>query len=745
MHLSRDSLTCRTRKLKCDETKPVCTQCQKGGRECRPSEGVVFRHQQNASMNENIEHGSSSDGRGSLRGFYSYKNTFDKDSVWLDIPKQVIFVDNSDPYAQEPMDTTLSESEAAILAANANSQNARWDDPQVPPAERSKNKGLEALSTIAAHDRLTYPALVVDQPAVSTPNSVTTPFSTIPTTVPAHHPNQIPRSISAQISPPISINSDNGNNNNIHFLLNPAHSISPPIDPTIQRTPDSAGSPLATRSTESNIEGPVETDYEVTFLLRHFSEVPGPWMDLYDFGTYFSSQVPIKALRNPLLKHAACAQAAKQLGHVNIARPVGVRLSQAFPGVQKDSTNIDWCWKGAKYYEKAIQLLMKELQPDGRNRDMLGQAQGEMGEDPDGLRARSYTEYRLLNGVRSDEILAATAILSVYELLDATGPAWNRHLSGVKSLLDLAEVGMRPLQRLPPGDLSLQPKRPSLSKSRKATFWNFARQDYLSAFINGSRTRLHTEDLALWTEAGLQIDSLGFIRANSAGPGPRPEDAIKEDTLANSLVWIISKIINFISPSNNPPIGPSGAVTSPLALSQQVSMERWLRLETELDVWYKGLPETFHPCARIGLPDAASPGSSTDDAPSLSEIWYSIPMCASAMQHYHMGRILLHIHRPPQPSGTTNQITSRYNSTDIQFHSREIVGIAMACPAGSVRINSLQPLFVSGQCLTDPSERRMVLRLLQDIETDLGWATEYRVQQLRREWGWNEADVGGVS
>lgn len=26
-------------------------------------------------------------GRGNLKGFYSYKNTFDKDSVWLDIPK----------------------------------------------------------------------------------------------------------------------------------------------------------------------------------------------------------------------------------------------------------------------------------------------------------------------------------------------------------------------------------------------------------------------------------------------------------------------------------------------------------------------------------------------------------------------------------------------------------------------------------------------------------------------------------
>lgn len=35
----------------------------------------------------NNESGASPEGRGNLNGFYSYKNTFDKDSVWLDVPK----------------------------------------------------------------------------------------------------------------------------------------------------------------------------------------------------------------------------------------------------------------------------------------------------------------------------------------------------------------------------------------------------------------------------------------------------------------------------------------------------------------------------------------------------------------------------------------------------------------------------------------------------------------------------------
>lgn len=40
-------------------------------------------------MNKEAEEAEAeaSSGRGALKGFFSYKNTFDKDSVWLDIPK----------------------------------------------------------------------------------------------------------------------------------------------------------------------------------------------------------------------------------------------------------------------------------------------------------------------------------------------------------------------------------------------------------------------------------------------------------------------------------------------------------------------------------------------------------------------------------------------------------------------------------------------------------------------------------
>lgn len=218
-------------------------------------------------------------------------------------------------------------------------------------------------------------------------------------------------------------------------------------------------------------------------------------MDLFDLDCYFSSLVPIKALSNPLLKCAACAYAAKQLSRVQGAKAImGGRCSrQASMELWPDAEKVDWEWYGAKYYDKAIQLLMRELQHDAKSppplgsiRETFGQWQGAELGDGSGSWERPSKRRRFsrsrFSSSHSDEVLAATAILSVYEFLDATSLAWNRHLSGVKSLLDIAEVGMMPLEQGPsPADGSLPRKTPVLSRARRAIFWNFARQDYLSA------------------------------------------------------------------------------------------------------------------------------------------------------------------------------------------------------------------------------------------------------------------------
>lgn len=176
----------------------------------------------------------------------------------------------------------------------------------------------------------------------------------------------------------------------------------------------------------------------------------------------------------------------------------------------------------------------------------------------------------------------------------------------------------------------------------------------------------------------------------------------------------------------------------PSAIDQQSLSEKWDRLNLEMETWYNGLRETFMPSAIISVrPQGAD----------LTEVWHSVPVCAATVLSWHMAQVLMLVNKPHDLPTRRTTVAARVNAfrtiqSEIAYHSRQIVGLCLARPEGSVRIQALQPLFVAGQCLTEEAERKVVLDLLRGIERDLGWATDYRVQQLRQEWGW---DQGGMS
>lgn len=70
------SLTCKQRKLKCDEKKPPCGPCSRASRSCTYAAGPEFRHfgGSRASPSDDEETGPS----------------FLEGQVWLDIPRQRI-------------------------------------------------------------------------------------------------------------------------------------------------------------------------------------------------------------------------------------------------------------------------------------------------------------------------------------------------------------------------------------------------------------------------------------------------------------------------------------------------------------------------------------------------------------------------------------------------------------------------------------------------------------------------------
>lgn len=204
----------------------------------------------------------------------------------------------------------------------------------------------------------------------------------------------------------------------------------------------------------------------------------------------------------------------------------------------------------------------------------------------------------------------------------------------------------------------------------------------------------------------------------------------------------MAKLVNFMAAGDLTSDCPSNFWTG---IPQRTLLDYWHSLQQQFQVWHDGLPVTFRPSARVTPSFTSNHSRQCEKDSTFTEVWYSIPMCASTMQTYHMSQILLYMNKPHESTQGGSSVCARINSyqsvlATCQKHSREIVGISLARSDEAVRIHSVQPLFTAGQCLSNVRERQVVLHLLRDVETDIGWATDYRVRQLIEQWQWEEQD-----
>ena len=204
---------------------------------------------------------------------------------------------------------------------------------------------------------------------------------------------------------------------------------------------------------------------------------------------------------------------------------------------------------------------------------------------------------------------------------------------------------------------------------------------------------------------------------------------MKDDMISNALLWILAKLFNYIADSK----------------LNGVQAQRWADISQQLEAWYEGLPDSFQPCARVER-SATEPASKSSllRPKTIPDIWFTSSMCASTIQTYHLARILLLAHRPrtideeARNSSVFDFISGHRNvEAELRHRSREIFGIALAAPTTSIMLHQTQTIFVAAQCLIDDEERHMALEILRRVNFDLGWETEYRVQQLLKEWAWD--------
>lgn len=186
-------------------------------------------------------------------------------------------------------------------------------------------------------------------------------------------------------------------------------------------------------------------------------------MDLFYRYEVFSREVLTLARDHAILRYAACAVAAKQLGQTSSPVVRGRTQEQIAANIKQGS--FGFLWYGIKYYDKAIQTLVKSITP----RDHLPDSEA----SPDVSLSRGDL---MVRAVGEDPIvrLLGTCILIQYEHLSANRDAWSGHLTGFSNLLDLIEDG-KLLQPYPTFE-QVYPWTKDVMEV-KAGFWNFVVND----------------------------------------------------------------------------------------------------------------------------------------------------------------------------------------------------------------------------------------------------------------------------
>ncbi|KAJ5823713.1 hypothetical protein N7447_006053 [Penicillium robsamsonii] len=707
---------CKKRHLKCDETRPYCQRCTTAGVECP---GYV-------QTRKFIDQGATV-----RRRYAPYQEHHPRTGSAFNSPKvpaELI----SDP---QPQSSQLEPKEQIL----------QWNQP--------KEQHNPALHFQMGETRLDSRN---DTMIVEMPGSSSQPELAIGSTQQA--------TMHAPESPAISIsNSMSGIEEGSRSTRNPIYqSISPTgpaggfptfdstynaipqKSPDYQRVISESSSHRSEKDEFQDIfsELMTGTEHEIAFLTRHYSEIIGPWLDLSDTQKFFTVHVPIRAINNLSVKYAISALAAKHLARLKGVKPStgGMFTSPATTEIYPNATQVDWFLKAANYYYLAASDL-NNITSDG----YTTVSSSAILESPFEIVSRWISSRQIQASIKpasedpndvavirkTEELLATATLLTMYRLLDMPGDEWHMQLARIRPLFESL--------------LALHSAESALfSHGIQAAFWNFARQDYLGSYFTRSPTHFDPENLPLWRAAGISInDQKAFHLIRNGSP------LSLEDQAANGLIWLVTKVINFLARSKQlqlaqwtgspPAASPEIQGTQPNAAQLPYpDTDTWLKLSFEFQTWFENVPETFRSSVRIERPKDLSKAVEGSYLP-FPEIFHSLTACAATMQHYHFGRIALLLNRPADvisaPSTAFDRLQGyREVTKEVEFRSREVCGIALGRPQGGVRIFMVPLLVAVGQCLENGEEHQIIVDLLRGVEADLGWTTEYAIRKLQESW-----------
>ncbi|EAW17230.1 uncharacterized protein NFIA_005940 [Aspergillus fischeri NRRL 181] len=241
------------------------------------------------------------------------------------------------------------------------------------------------------------------------------------------------------------------------------------------------------KTPQPDSQTPLSLDAEKVTLIQAYQNGVGAWMDLFDDEANFQRTVVKRALRCSLLMSAICALTARHITMVDEGGEV-------------------WKPVAVQYYGESLRQLIASL------------------DCPTSCPV---------------DILAATILLSSYELLASPGLDHRRHVSGALTLIRTHAC------------------RASSEGLMAAAFWVYARQDIAMALVHECPTMLPPDE---W---GVSWD----------------EQETREGQLGNQMVWLLARVIAHTFRST------TGSV--------QALSEGRASLIKELDAWHERLPESF--------------------------------------------------------------------------------------------------------------------------------------------------------
>ncbi|PLB54779.1 hypothetical protein P170DRAFT_452432 [Aspergillus steynii IBT 23096] len=315
---------------------------------------------------------------------------------------------------------------------------------------------------------------------------------------------------------------------------------------------------------------------------------------------------------------------------------------------------------------------------------------------------------------KSTPVIASCVILCVLEMLSCNPKEWRRHLDGCAYLIQAAEING------------------FSGKEEQALFWCFARMDVCGGLISEEETII---PMTHWIPKTMDPREASALFLSSS-------DVCTFDTYANYTVYLCAQTLGVLFGASTAPQLPVSA--SPSCVSCQYLgsprdegesyLVRWKRLFDCVEEWY-----AKRPCQMKSIFSVAAGGQGWrrerggERERPFPTVLYGNGSAISGNQLYHVCALLL-LQRKPKTLALARRPKSPL------WHARQICAISASNTHHGCWTNALQPLWVAGKAMSHYSEHAAIVDTLTRIERETGWATAWRVEDLKDFWGDDEVD-----